>query len=74
MAVLNGGVESDPYRLNRDVLASSRLSLQHYIWKETMGYILHPSIDTSNENIRIADIGTGTGYVRRQIFTYTVVG
>lgn len=52
---------ADPYRLNRDVVASTRLSLQHYIWKENMGYILHPSIDTSRPNLSIADVGTGTG-------------
>ncbi|KAH2951187.1 hypothetical protein KXV49_002629 [Aspergillus fumigatus] len=33
---------SDPYRLNRNIAASTRLSLQHYIWKENMGYLLHP--------------------------------
>lgn len=54
---------TDPYRLNRDVAASTRLSLQHYIWKENMGYILHPSIDVSRPNLSIADVGTGTGCV-----------
>lgn len=52
---------ADPYRLNRDVAASTRLSLQHYIWKENMGYILHPSIDVSRPDLSIADVGTGTG-------------
>lgn len=52
----------DPYRLNRDVLASTRLNLQHYIWKEALGCILHPSIKLSGSDIRIADVGTGTGY------------
>ncbi|KAA8643883.1 hypothetical protein EYZ11_006633 [Aspergillus tanneri] len=52
---------ADPYRLNRDVAASTRLSLQHYIWKENMGYVLHPSIDVSQPNLSIADVGTGTG-------------
>lgn len=53
---------SDPYRLNRDVAASTRLSLQHYIWKENMGYLLHPDIDVSRPDLTIADVGTGTGY------------
>lgn len=51
------------YRLNRDVLASSRLNYQHYIWKETLGFLLHPKIDTSKVDIRIADVGTGTAFV-----------
>lgn len=52
---------TDPYRLNRDVAASTRLGLQHYIWKESMGYNIHPSIDLSSPNLAIADVGTGTG-------------
>lgn len=52
---------ADPYRLNRDVLATTRLNLQHYIWKESMGYILHPSIKVPDSNASIADVGTGTG-------------
>ncbi|EAL92058.1 hypothetical protein KXX16_002394 [Aspergillus fumigatus] len=51
---------SDPYRLNRNIAASTRLSLQHYIWKENMGYLLHPSIDVSRPDLAIADVGTGT--------------
>ncbi|GLA18207.1 hypothetical protein CBS147321_7772 [Aspergillus niger] len=56
---------TDPYRLGRDVIASTRLNLQHYIWKENIGYLLHPSIRfpnaSSNSDISIADVGTGTG-------------
>lgn len=65
MADSNGNAmsaASDPYRLNRDVAASTRLSLQHYIWKENMGYLLHPAIDVSRPDLTIADVGTGTGY------------
>lgn len=41
-----------------------RLNLQHYLWKDQTGYLLHPSISLSGaENLRIADVGTGTGYV-----------
>lgn len=58
---------TDPYRLGRDVIASTRLNLQHYIWKESIGYLLHPSIRfpdaSSNSDISIADVGTGTGSV-----------
>ncbi|MCJ1225629.1 hypothetical protein MMC12_002278 [Toensbergia leucococca] len=52
---------SDPYVLNRNVAATARLNLQHYIWKEEMGYLLHPSIPNDRENLRVADVGTGTG-------------
>lgn len=58
----NANRATDPYRLNRDVLASTRLNLQHYIWKESMGYILHPSVKLPSSSIAIADVGTGTGY------------
>ena len=41
-----------------------RLNLQHYLWKDQTGYLLHPSIPLSGiENLKIADVGTGTGYV-----------
>ena len=39
-----------------------RLHLQHWIWKERLGYLLHPSIPTSSPNCRVADIGTGNAY------------
>ena len=45
-----------------------RLNLQHYLWKDQIGYLLHPSIPLSAlENPKIADVGTGTGYVHRQL-------
>ena len=44
-----------------------RLNLQHYLWKDQTGYLLHPSIPLSEiENPQIADVGTGTGYVQYQ--------
>ena len=39
------------YRLCKDVLAPSRLNHQHYIWKETLGFLLHPSFNTSKPDI-----------------------
>ena len=40
----------------------SRLNLQHYLWKQHFGYLTHPNIDClRGENIKIADVGTGTG-------------
>ncbi|MCJ1252157.1 hypothetical protein MMC30_009396 [Trapelia coarctata] len=51
----------DDYLLSRDYVDCTRLNLQHYLWKQMFGYLLHPSIDTSSENLKVADIGTGTG-------------
>ena len=48
------------YPLNRDLLASARLNLQHHLWIMSLGYLLHPSIPL-NESTRIAEIGCGTG-------------
>lgn len=46
----------------------NRLNLQHYLWKDQTGYLLHPSIPLSEiENPKIADVGTGTGYVHRRL-------
>ncbi|PQE14568.1 umta methyltransferase family protein [Rutstroemia sp. NJR-2017a WRK4] len=39
----------------------ARLNLQHYLWKDGLGYLLHPSIPLNGPNTRIADLGTGTG-------------
>lgn len=38
--------------------------MQHYLWVELFGYHLHPKIPTEGPQLKIADVGTGTGYVR----------
>ena len=38
-----------------------RLNLQHYLWKDEVGYLLHPSISLDVEDLSVADIGVGTG-------------
>ncbi len=39
-----------------------RLNLQHYLWKDTLGFLLHPDIALPTDTqLKIADIGTGTG-------------
>lgn len=38
-----------------------RQNLQHYLWKDGVGYLLHPSIPTHMDNLRVAEIGVGTG-------------
>ncbi|MCJ1431029.1 hypothetical protein MMC27_000379 [Xylographa pallens] len=52
---------SDEYPLARGYRAASRLDLQHYIWKQSQGYLVHPNIPLDPEDLKIADIGTGTG-------------
>jgi len=50
----------DDYTLGRDYKASARLHMQHYIWTETLGYLLNPKVPTG-PNLSIAEVGTGTG-------------
>ena len=44
-----------------DVNAFDRLQCQHYLWKETLSYLIHPSIPMDGKGLKIADVGTGTG-------------
>jgi hypothetical protein len=41
---------TDPFRLN----------LQQFLWKDG-GFSLHPRIPADAENLRVAEIGVGTG-------------
>ncbi|KAK0507361.1 hypothetical protein JMJ35_010399 [Cladonia borealis] len=52
---------SERYAFGRDYAESTRLVGQHHLWKETLGYLTHPSILLDSECLRIADVGTGTG-------------
>ena len=45
--------------LGRNYAATSRLSFQHYLWKESLHFNLHPSISIPKE-ASIADVVTGT--------------
>lgn len=52
------------YMLDSHFRAASRLNLQHYLWREALGYIVHPSISlskASDAQLAIADIAFGTG-------------
>ncbi|TGO65235.1 hypothetical protein BCON_0003g00290 [Botryotinia convoluta] len=49
------------YVLTRDYLDNNRINLQHHLWIRLFGYLIHPKISTENPNLRIADVGTGTG-------------
>ncbi|KAG8159750.1 hypothetical protein KVR01_010387 [Diaporthe batatas] len=52
---------SDTYIFTRDYLDNTRINLQHYLWVESFGYLVHPKIPLDRNSLRIADVGTGTG-------------
>ncbi len=61
---------TDSYALGRDYTAASRLNYQYYLWKETLGHDLHPSIPlspTPAETFLIADVGCGSGIWLRSV-------
>ena len=41
--------------------SATRLNLQHYNFKQTQGFLIHPCAVPKTESPKIADIGTGTG-------------
>ena len=47
------------YMMNRSHAAACRLNLQFYLWKDTLKFNIHPSVQVQ-ENSTIADVGTGT--------------
>ncbi|KAH8901368.1 S-adenosyl-L-methionine-dependent methyltransferase [Thozetella sp. PMI_491] len=53
-------MDKEDYFLGRGFSANTRLNLQYFLWKD-QGYSLHPSIPTDVENLRVAEIGVGTG-------------
>lgn len=40
----------------------SRLNAQHSLWKETLGFMIPTHSDLQGPDVKIADVGTGTGY------------
>lgn len=50
----------EEYVLGRGYSANTRLNLQYFLWKDG-GFSLHPSIPADKENLRVAEIGVGTG-------------
>jgi predicted O-methyltransferase YrrM len=48
------------YLLNRDLLASARLHLQHAVFVNGLGYLLHPAVPIEPASI-VAEVATGTG-------------
>ncbi|KAI1370592.1 hypothetical protein F4677DRAFT_465078 [Hypoxylon crocopeplum] len=53
----------DPYALMRDCNANSRsrLTAQHYLWKDLLGFLVHPDISTRASDLKLADVATGNG-------------
>ena len=51
MLVVDGGSET------------TSLIAQHYLWKHTLNYNLHPDVPIPTYNARIADVATGNGSV-----------
>ncbi|KAI0547127.1 S-adenosyl-L-methionine-dependent methyltransferase [Xylaria curta] len=49
------------YIFTRDYVDNNRINLGHYQFTELFGYLLHPSIPTSDAQLRVADVATGTG-------------
>lgn len=57
----NLGNELD-YMLDRSYTAASRLNYQFYLWKDTLRFNLHPSIQLPKDEstpVRIADLALG---------------
>ncbi|KAB8296938.1 hypothetical protein EYC80_002346 [Monilinia laxa] len=49
------------YVFHRSHIAACRLNLQHYLWKEALGFTIYPSIHrTLSPNSVVADVATGT--------------
>ena len=52
------------YPLARGIIDCVRLNLAHYIWKKEFPWVVHPSIELKGRpDLRIADVGCGTGSV-----------
>ena len=66
------------YMLGRGYAATSRLNLQYFLWKEALGFDIHPSIRIVGGSIRVADVATGTGIwlteIARQLPTAYLYG
>lgn len=37
------------------------MNLLHSLWVKIFGYVIHPTIPKDGQDLRVADIGTGTG-------------
>ena len=65
ITLISTGMRSlDPQILFRGSTLSMdlRLNLQHHLWKDIFGYSLSPKIPRDKKFLKVADVGTGTGY------------
>lgn len=46
---------------DKDYLCPHSLNFNHYLMREMAGYLTHPDIPLAVPQLRIADVGTGTG-------------
>lgn len=56
--------QQDEYALQRDIMASARLTTQHYVMQSRIGWLLHPDIKAavgSNVEVNVADVACGNG-------------
>ncbi len=40
-----------------------RLTAQHYLWKDLLGFLVHPDIPTRATDLKVADVATANGYI-----------
>lgn len=52
--------DGDSYALQRNLAASARLNFMFFLWKDALGFNVHPRIPPTHENACIAEIATGT--------------
>ncbi|KAH8781023.1 UMTA methyltransferase family protein [Diaporthe sp. PMI_573] len=57
----SSGTPKVDYVFTRDFLDNNRINLMHTLWCKIFGYNVHPKIPISRPNLRVADVGTGTG-------------
>ena len=55
-------IQSLSCRYSSILITLARVNLQHFLFKESFDYNLHPDIPVDKPDLKIADIGTGTGY------------
>lgn len=53
--------DSQALLLQANIDLRNSINLQHCLWVESYGYLTHPKIPLHGGNLRIADVGTGTG-------------
>jgi len=64
------GAQNDNYTFSSGgYSASTRLNLQYFLFAQQTGYQVHPSISLTKPNLKIADVGAGSGYAQLSALT-----